>query len=77
VLIWELVAHRLDLSFKRVAGLKREVGALKKQFKIHEAPSTPVLSDNVMAAAARGFLETTKRTAKAETHGGSAQAVVG
>jgi hypothetical protein len=57
--------------------LKREVGALKKQFKTHEAPSAPVLSDNVMAVAAGGFLETTERAAKAETHGGSAHAVLG
>jgi hypothetical protein len=57
--------------------LKREVGALKKQFKTHEAPSAPVLFDNVMAAAAGGFLETTERATKAETHRGSAHAVVG
>jgi hypothetical protein len=77
VLIWELVEHRLDLSFKQAAGLKREVGALKKQFKTHEPPSVPVLSDNMMAVAAGGFLETTERAAKAKTHGGSAHAVVG
>jgi hypothetical protein len=57
--------------------LKRVVDTLKKQFKTHEAPSAPVLSDNVMAAAAGGFLETTKRAAKAETHMESAHAIVG